>query len=318
MPYVSYYQEQTQKSGPGLRKDVFNMDKQYALPLAAVLGGAAAFVLRLLQNTTGFEEETGLPIPGNLAGTALMVLLIAGAAALVWLARQLPGQEEEPFFPAEFAVESAGLLTLPVCGVFLIALSGAADLAEAMGVLPELPQITRHSLYNILRAGGMGFSPKGQGLLGLLSLLSAGGLFLAAAACRKRPGTPPKTLPSWALLMPVGALVVRLVLTYRVDSVNPSLEMYYIELLALVFMTLGFYRLSSFAFEAGRSWLFGFYTGAAVLLCTASLADGSAYLSSLLLQAGGAVTLMGFLLLRIAAGLASEEDDGTIVGPAES
>ena len=293
------------------------MNKQYALPLAAVLGGAAAFVLRLLQNQTGFEPETGLPIPGNLAGMSLVVLLAAAAGIMILLARQLPA-EEEPVFPAEFAVESAGLLTLPVCGVFLIALSGAADLAEALGVLPELPQITRHSLYSILREGGMGFSSKGQALLGLLSLLSAGGLFLAAAACRKRPGTPPKNLPSWALLMPVGTLVVRLVLTYRVDSVNPSLEMYYIELLALVFMTLGFYRLSSFAFEAGRSWLFGFYTGAAVLLCTASLADGSAYLSSLLLQAGGAVTLMGFLLLRIAAGLASEEDDGTIVGPAES
>lgn len=316
MPYVSYYQEQTQKSGPGLRKDVFNMDKQYALPLAAVLGGAAAFVLRLLQNTTGFEEETGLPIPGNLAGTALMVLLIAGAAALVWLARQLPGQEEEPFFPAEFAVESAGLLTLPVCGVFLIALSGLADLAEALGVL-TLPQLSRHMLYGVLREGGLGFSKQGQILLGVLSLVSAWGLFLAASACRKRPERRPKTMPAWALLLPVGALVVRLVLTYRVDSVNPSLEMYYIELLALVFMTLAFYRLSSFAYNAGRSWLFGSYTGMTVLLCVASLADGGVYLSSLLLQVGGAVSLLGFLLLRICAGIAAEEDDGTIVGPAE-
>ena len=53
------------------------MSKQYALPLAAVLGGAAAFVLRLLQNQTGFEPETGLPIPGNLAGMSLVVLLLS-------------------------------------------------------------------------------------------------------------------------------------------------------------------------------------------------------------------------------------------------
>ena len=51
--------------------------------------------------------------------------------------------------------------------------------------------------------------------------------------------------------------------------------------------------------------------------CMASLADGSAYVSSLLLYAGGAVTLMGFLLLRISAGLEAERDDGTIVGPTE-
>ena len=109
---------------------------------------------------------------------------------------------------------------------------------------------------------------------------------------------------------------MRLVLTYRVDSVNPSLTMYYVELLALVFMTLGFYRLSSFAFQAGRTRRFGLYAAASLVLCAASLADGSAYLSTLLLYAGGALTLTGFLLLRIADSLEAERDDGTIIGPA--
>ena len=81
-------------------------------------------------------------------------------------------------------------------------------------------------------------------------------------------------------------------------------------------MTLAFYRLSSFAFQAGRTRRFSLYAGAAVVLCAASLADGSAYLSSLLLYAGGAVTLMGFLLLRLANSIEAEQDDGTIIGPA--
>ena len=34
------------------------MNKRYALPLAAALGGAAACVLRLLQNSTGYEPDT--------------------------------------------------------------------------------------------------------------------------------------------------------------------------------------------------------------------------------------------------------------------
>lgn len=292
------------------------MDKRYALPLASVLGGAAAFVLRLLQNKTGFEADTGLPVPGNLAALTLAVLLAGAGALMAFLARRLP-VEEEPVFPGEFAVTGDGLLTVPVCGVFLIALSGAADLAEALGLLPGEIFLSRHGLYHVLREGGLGFSEKGQILLGLLSLLSAAGLFPAVAACRKRPGEPVKTIPPWLLLLPVGTMVVRLVLTYRVDSVNPSLEMYYIELLTLVFMTLAFYRLSSFAFEAGRTWLFGLYTGVTVMLCIASLADGGVYLSSLLLYVGGAAALMGFLLLRIRADIASEEDDGTIVGPAE-
>ena len=62
---------------------------------------------------------------------------------------------------------------------------------------------------------------------------------------------------------------------------------------------------------------FGFYAAGSLVLCAASLADGSAYLSSLLLYAGGALTLTGFLLLRIANGLEKETNDGTIVGPVE-
>ena len=52
------------------------MKKHLALPALAVLGGAAAFLLRLLQNRTGFEAETGLPVPGNVPGLALIALLV--------------------------------------------------------------------------------------------------------------------------------------------------------------------------------------------------------------------------------------------------
>lgn len=292
------------------------MNKQYALPLAAVLGGAAAFVLRLLQNRTGFEADTGLPISGNLAGLALAALLICLGIAFALLTRTLPPEEDPgPAFPLDFSVEAAGLLTLPVCGILLIALSGAADLGEVLGLLPEGLFLSQHGLYSVLREGGLGFSPVGQALMGILALVSAGALLLAAAACRWREDQPPKAVPSVLLLVPVAALVIRLVLTYRVDSVNPSLEIYYIGLLALVFLTLGFYRLSSFAFQAGRTRRFALYAGAAVTLCAASLADGGAYLSTVLLHVGGALTLLGFLLLRIASGIEAEQDDGTIIGP---
>ena len=100
-------------------------------------------------------------------------------------------------------------------------------------------------------------------------------------------------------MAPPVALVVRLVLTYRLDSINPALEAYYVELLGLVFLTLGFYRLSSFAFGAGRTRRFALYTGAAVVLSLAALTDGAAGISSTLLYLGGALTLLGFLLLRL-------------------
>ena len=292
------------------------MNRRYALPLTAALGGAAACVLRLLQNRTGFEADTGLPVPGNPAGLTLTALLAGLGILLCLLTRTLPQEEEPgPAFPEDFAVESPGLLTLPVCGIFLIALSGMADLGDVLGLLPEGLCLSQHGLYSVLRAGGFGFSPVGQILMGGLSLLAAAGLFPAVASCRRKADQPLRNLPAWLLLLPVAALVVRLVLTYRVDSVNPSLEIYYIGLLALVFLTLGFYRLSSFAFQVGQTRRFAFYTGAGVVLSMGALADGGVYLSTLLLYVGGGLTLLGFLLLRIASGIESEQDDGTIIGP---
>ena len=293
----------------------FNMNKQYALPLTAVLGGAAAWVLRLLQNNTGFEADTGLPIPGNPAGLALAVLLAGLGAALACTALLYPKEEDPgPALPRDFDTTSAGLLMVPMCGVFLIALSGLADLAESVSLLPPGLISSRYPIYGILREGGLGYTPRGQVLMGVLALLSAVSLFLVLAGCRRRESGPVHELPAAITLVPVGALVVRLVLTYRIDSVNPSLSMYYVELLALVALTLGFYRLSSFAFQAGRTRRFDLYTGASVVLTLASLADGSAYLSSVLLSAGGAVTLLGFLLLRIAKDTETRQDDGTIIG----
>ena len=294
------------------------MNQRYALPLTAALGGAAACVLRLLQNHTGYEAGTGLPIPGNPAALALAVLLAGLAVLLAAAARLLPPEEDPgPAMPRDFSTESVGLLTIPMCGVFLLTLSGLCDLAESASILPEGLTASQHAIYGILRAGGLGYTPQGQLLMGALTLAAAASLFPVLAGCRRCSGGPRHKAPAVITLLPVAALVVRLVLTYRIDSVNPSLTMYYVELLALVFMTLGFYRLSSFVFQAGRTRRFGFYAAGSLVLCAASLADGSAYLSSLLLYAGGGLTLTGFLLLRIANGLEAEKDDGTIIGPVE-
>ena len=79
------------------------VDKRFFLPLTALLGGAAAFVLRLLQDKTGFEAETGLPVRGNLAGLALIVLLVGLTAVFWFLGRRLP--PEDPEAPPEFPTD---------------------------------------------------------------------------------------------------------------------------------------------------------------------------------------------------------------------
>ena len=277
------------------------MNKKYFLPLLAVLGGGCAFLLRLWQNRTGFEADTGLPIPGAPAG-AVLAGFLAVMAVLLWvLSRRLPKETEAgPLLPRDFAAAEPRLLLLPVSGALLLALAGLADLYEGLGLGNLLSQFLAAADPEEAAAllGAAGFSPAAQKLLGILSLLSAAALFPAISACRRASGgqTPPfQGAP--LLLFPPVALVVRLVLTYRLDSVNPVLGSYYVELLALVFLTLGFYRLSSFAFLAGRSRLFAFYTCGAAVLGLAALADGGPHFSSLLLMLGGTAVLLGFLLL---------------------
>lgn len=285
------------------------MKKQLLLPLAALAGGSAALVLRLLQNQTGFEAATGLPVPGNLPGTALAVLLAVLAAVLSVLARRLPQKKTNPAFPDDFRTESAGLLALPVAGLLMTALSGALDILAALGLTGSaavLPEPGGSVISFGFLFSGAAVSPRAQLLTGALSLLTALCLFPAVAACRRRPGMEPRTAEPALLLAPPVCVVVRLVMVYRADSVNPALQTYYVELLALVFMTLAFYLLSSFAYRDARPRRFALCAAAAVVLCLTSLADWRG-LSAALLHAGGAASLLGFLLLWLTGGQIAPE-----------
>ena len=262
------------------------MKKQYLLPLFSAAGGVMAFLLRLLQKNTGFEAATGLPVAGNAAAIALVVFLPACAAILVLLSRRIP-QGTAPSFPANFSTKDARLLTLPVMGILLMGLSGLLD---ALSILsPDMVP------------GRANLSPQAQLIFAATALLSALALFSSAAACRQhgdreQNATLEKKVNLSLLLVPPVCLVIRLVMAYRIYSIDPVLARYYVELLALVFLTLAFYRLSSFAFQSGRLRRFAVYAGAAVILCIASLAE-SRQPADLLLYAGGALTLLGFLLL---------------------
>ena len=196
---------------------------------------------------------------------------------------------------------SPGLLTPAVMGLFLLAASGVLDLLFGFSGASALTGSGETVTVFVTAQGSQLFSGREHLVVGLLSLLSAASLLPAVPACRIRPeGETRKPFQSPLLLVPVCCLVVRLVFVYRVESVSPSLTAYYVELLALAALTLAFYRLSSFAFQSGRPRRFALYTCAAVVLCVAALADGGPHLSSLLLYAGGATALLGFLLLRLA------------------
>ena len=292
------------------------MKKPLLLPFIALVGGAAAAVLRLLQNTTGFEEGTGLPFPGNLPATALVILLVLLAVVLILLVRRLP-EKAAPAFPADFTARDPRLLFVPMAGLFLMGISGVLDLVAGLGLTETLIQ----SAVSAADPSGMtsvvaisssdGYSSQAHLILGVLDLLAAAGLFFAVRACGTKHRHSRLRFNGTWLLAPVLAMAVRLVLAYRVDSVNPALEAYYVELLALVFLNLAFYRFSSFSFDAGRTRRFALYACCAVVLCLAAFCDSSS-LSARLLEIGAGLCVLGFLLLHLTAasapsGTGSEE-----------
>ena len=281
------------------------MKQSMRYPLLVLAGGAAALVLRLAQRATGFEADTGLPIPGNLPAMALVLWFVVLAAAAFFAARALlPAEgEDSPLFPDGFSTASAGLLTPAVMGIFLLAASGALDLVSGLG--DRVPVLTGGGVavtyvYGFEPGCSSLFSPKEHILVGVLSLASAVSLFPAVPACRHHPSGERKPFQGALLLVPVCCLVVRLVLTYRAESVDPSLTGYYPEILAGVFLALAFYQLSAFAFGAGRTRRFAVCAALAAAFCLAVLADRPDP-ARLVFYAGSALTVFGFLLLRTGA-----------------
>lgn len=276
-------------------RDQVRQNVGITLPFAAALCGGAAFFLRLMELRTGFEVSTGLPIPGNAATVTLWTFCgIACAVLGILAALCLPGQGgNSPAFP--FFTDSEFLLTPVVAGGLLLALAGGADLVEGMSQGSLLARIRGASLVNaaILRSSGLGV--RVQIFSGLMILAAAFALLLSAAACRGSSGR------GAALMLIPAALTVRLVIIYRMDSVNPVLEDYAVELVALVLLTLGFYHLSSFAFAEGSLRVFTFFTCAAEVFCIGAMAEEGRYLSVPLIYLGASLALVGFLLLAYQA-----------------
>lgn len=256
--------------------------KRYRLfPIFTLACGCAAFLLRLSQFRDGFEADTGLPIPGNLSGTLLIVLLAAVVVFLLASVRILPDDREAPpTFPDAFAVLNAAALTPVVIGVFFLAISGGLDILSGFGA-----------------AAAFG-SQRECLLMGAMSVISAACYVPAIFIFRKKETEAERPWNGKLFLLPVVCLVIRLVLVYRQESVNPALAAYYTELLSLVLLTLALYRLSSFAFQVGQTRRFVLYAVPAAILCAAVLAEGHS-LSMTLFYAGYAILLVGLLNQRM-------------------
>ena len=276
------------------------MKKHLSATLLTVIGSMVCFILRFLQNRYGFEPDTGLPIAGSVYSFLLPGMLLLIAAAVLLFCRQLPGEEESASLPfsAQFDTHGTAALMLVIAGIFLWCLSGLASL---------LPTLMRHGELYTGTASGLFYPVPAMTrrvsiILSALLILAAPCFLPATVAIRRGDKNH---VNGNLLLLPVIYLILRLTISFREMSINASQQAYYVELLALIFLTLSLYRLSSFAFQCGNARRFTLYTIPAAVLCITALAD-AATLSDRLFFCGGGVLTLGFLLLQLSTSYADK------------
>lgn len=274
------------------------MKKQFALPAAAVLGGIALLVLRLRQTLLGFEPDTGLTIPDSPYTLAMPAAAAVLAGVLALLARRVPKDGAPLRFQDAFSAPGALPAALTVGGSLLWLTSGVLAVLSALEGPAGAQSVPASGL---LLPAAQGLSLRLSLVMGGLTLLSGLCLLAAVFACRSG-----RSVNGSLLLGPVLFLVVRLVLVYREVSVNPSLSVYYVELLALVFLILGLYQTASFAFANGRTRPFAFCSALAATLCLAALGDRPGYIS-MAFYGGGGLIMLGLLSSRLGAPARPEE-----------
>ena len=106
-------------------------DKKSLLTLCL---GAAGMSLRLLQNMTGFEPGTGLPIPGSIPGILLPVLL--AMKALIFLCLFLTAVSS-----GLLSIVSSLLGMTALVGIFLIPIKSALILFVSAWLILSLIHI---------------------------------------------------------------------------------------------------------------------------------------------------------------------------------
>ena len=228
--------------------------------------GLLLFALRLVQNRTGFDPETGLSLP-SVPGTVLAAALVVCAVAEAVLSLRLSGEQAR--FTDQFALPEREL-PLMVVGCFLISAGGVLLL---LGALPQ-----------------QGIAAMTAGLLAV----AAGGGFLLLLRQVRAGGEP-----SVFYALPSMFFAVFFVLAvYLPEESNPVLARFYVPVLAAALTAYAFSHLAGFLRRESSPRSFVRAADLAVLLCLAALADALAQPCYLLLYGGCALLLSMFLLLR--------------------
>lgn len=209
--------------------------------LLLVLFSAAAALARLRLLAVGFDAD-GLPVPMDLNTMVLPAVLVVAAVIAVIMARRYPAQRELcGSMDLYFAFDRSTLaVLLMVLGSF--ALIGSAVCSLVFSLRTTLTMI-----------------------LSVFLAVGAACLLYATTALRRKA-----EFSGVALLVPVCAMVLALILFYREHATDPILRHYYVETLALAALTVLLLEFAAFAFRGGAPRLLMPASTMSVILCAAA------------------------------------------------
>jgi len=237
--------------------------------------GIGLFLLRGLENKSGFDPDTGLSLPST-ARTLILVFLAASLALEVMTAVRLP-QSKRTVRDA-FAVPDKEMNLLSL-GCLALAAGGALLVVNTVTGTLSIPPL----------------------VAGVLGVAAGAGLYFAVK--RMKDGGECPLLP----VLPALFFGVFLVLAvYIPHTADPVLARYYLPVLASAFSAYGFAQLSGFMRGEGNPRTFSVTANLAIITCLAVLSDDLSFAYQLLFG-GCAVTFAGFTLLMSRANR-SEED----------
>lgn len=219
------------------------MKKRLTFGLVTLALVAAAAWLRYWQKTAAFEPDTGLLIPGHSATWCFLGVLMAGAVALLVLARWCVKDTELTSYLRAFALPHPAVLAAYLLSGALLVGAGALELIRS-------PQ--RNAVQTVWAVGTL-----------------LGGLCVALVGWLNAQKRESEGRFAWPLLGPAVCGCVWLVVTYQSMTTDPTVMHYAPYLLGAVCAVCACYTMAAFSFEKPQGfWCLFLCAMGTVLLAT--------------------------------------------------
>lgn len=211
--------------------------------------GAFGTFFRWLQNQSAFDAETGLV--NSSALNIIVPLVILGAAVLFFfLVRKLKAQGLET--PVDiFSVFNGTSILYPIAYFIIALVTGLGGVITMFNVSDDLYAV----IYRIIA---------------LLAVFSGITFPVICSSHRKRYAPP---IICVFMTLPIVMFCIWLVACYKVNSSNPTIWAFAVEIITICVCILAFYYTAGFAYEKAEPYKALFVSMLAAFMCFTVLAD---------------------------------------------